>query len=204
MNFQKHLLRVAFVVAACAVPGMADIVANGGFETSSCVSDPNYVTVTPNGCISSWIVQPDSVDYIKGYWTPQAGSYSIDLSGSSSGSISQALTTVVGQRYALSFWVAGNPDQQGVQTGSVSVGGAATPFSFDTTGWSRSNMGWTQHNLSFVATTNSTILTFASTTGGAYGPALDSVSVNAVPEPAAIALFGLVGAACVRLRRRTA
>ena len=59
-----------------------------------------------------------------------------------------------------------------------------------------------------MATSSSTTLSFASATGTAFGPALDNVSVAAVPEPASWALmlvgFGGLGAVLRRQRRAVA
>jgi hypothetical protein len=79
------------------------------------------------------------------------------------------------------------------------VGGA----SVDYIGSYWAAMGWTEYTYNFVATGASTTLSFASLDNSPYGPALDGVSVAAVPEPAAwgmlIGGFGLAGLA---LRRR--
>ncbi len=55
-------------------------------------------------------------------------------------------------------------------------------------------MGWMLH-VDVVTGTGNDILTFQSTTPNNYGPALDDVSLNAVPEPTALclALIGLFG-----------
>jgi hypothetical protein len=108
--------------------------------------------------------------------------------------------------------MAGNPDGGPiVKTMEVSASGsptAATIFSFDTTGKTRSDMGWTSMQWSFVAGASSTTLRFMSTvvypgdpSNVGWGPALDNVSV--VPLPAAV-LLGMIGlsVAGVKLRKR--
>ena len=70
-------------------------------------------------------------------------------------------------------------------------------------------MGWTEESLSFKATGTTTRIQFASLTNGAYGPALDDISlaaapsIQAVPTPAAawsgLGLLGMMGV--VRGRR---
>lgn len=68
-------------------------------------------------------------------------------------------------------------------------------------------MNWLAQSFSFTATGASSTLAFTSTTATAFGPALDGVSVAAVPEPATWAMmifgFGLVGAAMRRRRSGT-
>jgi hypothetical protein len=110
----------------------------------------------------------------------------------------------------VSYWLAGNTDD-GVKlkTGTVSVGNQTQGFSFDATGKDHSNMGWIEKSFSFVASGNSSTLTFASNQLNAngslssWGPALDNVSVSAVPEPETYAML-LAGLASVSLivRRR--
>jgi hypothetical protein len=88
----------------------------------------------------------------------------------------------------------------------VATGNVSTSYTFDTTGATRTDMGWTPFTYNFVADGGTTTLSFTSSIGGAYGAALDAVSVSdAVPEPATWALmilgFGAIGGA---MRRRTA
>jgi hypothetical protein len=60
------------------------------------------------------------------------------------------------------------------------------------------------YSYTVVATDTTTTLTFATPQGGNAGPFLDDVAVNAVPEPATLAIWGLgLGiAGLVRLRRK--
>ncbi len=60
-------------------------------------------------------------------------------------------------------------------------------------------MGWTQFSYNVLGT-GSDILTFSSATPGNYGPALDQVSLTAIPEPASglICLAGLALLVSVR------
>ena len=86
--------------------------------------------------------------------------------------------------------------------------------SFDTSGKSLSNMGWTPVSFEFTATGPTATLTFESTTTGlsgngdyptAFGPALDNVTVTAVPEPSTwvMMLLGFVGVGFVAYRRKS-
>ncbi len=64
---------------------------------------------------------------------------------------------------------------------------------------------WAPYSFTFVATGSSELLSFAAdgSAGCCYGPALDNVSIAAVPEPATWSMmllgFGAIG---VGLRRR--
>ena len=92
----------------------------------------------------------------------------------------------------LDFEMAGNPaGLPSLKTLEVSAGNVTDQlFTFDTSGKSLTDMGWTDMTMEFTATSDMTPLSFASLTGGSFGPALDNVSVVAVPEPSR--LFGLL------------
>ena len=126
------------------------------------------------------------------------------MTGYRPGGIQQDLATVAGTPYLVEFDIAGNPaGLPVVKTLLVSAGSASQMFTFDTTGALLQNMGWTAKSWTFVANTATTTLAFT-TPDYNYGPALDNVSVNAVPAPGAFLLgsmgVGLVGWIC---RRRT-
>ena len=196
----------AAAAAALLLPATANAatVVNGDFETGP--NPGSFTTVNAGGTIGAWTVLSGSVDYIGTYWQPQGGSRSVDLNGNSQGAIEQAIATVIGQAYEVTFWLAGNPDNgPEIKTVKVAAADANGMFTFDTFGVSRAAMGWQKYTFNFTANSTSTLLSFASQNQSAYGAALDTVSIAAVPEPAtwAMMLFGfvLVGGA---MRRRTA
>ena len=67
-------------------------------------------------------------------------------------------------------------------------------------------MGWTLHSLDFTASGSTSTLSFVSTTGTAYGAALDNVSVTAVPEAStwAMMILGFLGLGFFGYRKSTA
>ena len=204
---------VAAILATAAFTGSASAatIVNGSFEDSSVNPGGGFATLSGGStAITGWTVGANSIDYIGGYWTAQDGTRSLDLSGNQGpSSIAQTITDLVnGQAYRVSYWVSKNPDGgDATRTGTVTLGNTTGTFSFSANN-NRANMLWEQHFFDFVANGTSGTLSFGSDTSGGccFGPALDNVSIAAIPEPATwammIAGIGLVGAT-MRRRRTT-
>jgi choice-of-anchor C domain-containing protein len=161
---------------------------NGGFENGSAGTFPAASSGVPG-----WTIVSGDVDVADAtVWPAQAGNQSLDLNGFGMGSISQSIPTVPNATYVVQFYMAGNPGTHeqfsngdaspAIKTMDVTAnGGQVDHFSFDTTNFQTLTfpfpaMGWTSEAFSFKATSTSTTLKFASTTAGAFGPALDNVT----------------------------
>ncbi|MFA9217778.1 MAG: choice-of-anchor C family protein [Sphingomonadaceae bacterium] len=187
---------IASTVLALAVPMVqANALTNGSFEDNNS-GDP-FVTLQSG--LTGWDIV-GSVDLIGNYWNASEGKHSLDLNGNGLGSISQSFSTVAGTTYIVSFDIAGNPDAPGVKSLTAGVVDGGNSYTFDSTGKSHGDMGWVSKSFSFVAGSGaSSTLFFTGYQGnGAYGVALDNVTVSSVPEPETygmlLAGLGLVGA----------
>lgn len=183
-------------------------VTDGGFEGLGAPSG-GFATVGAGSAFGAWTVGSGSIDLINGYWSANAGTYSVDVSGNGAGSIWQDVATMPGSTYSLSFALAGNPDNGAdIKSLSVMFGGQTFgPYTFNTTGTTRGAMGWTLVTVNGLTATGSTTrLTFTSNNASAYGPALDDVRLSATtttPEPATVGLLGAgLGLVGMVLRRR--
>jgi hypothetical protein len=99
LHARRRLLLIAALSVTCfaAAPAAAhaQLVVNGGFETG----------------LDHWTQVANGVDLVDTtFFAAHSGTYSVDLNSYAVGGVTQNLTTVAGQRYTLSFWMAGNPD----------------------------------------------------------------------------------------------
>jgi choice-of-anchor C domain-containing protein len=199
---------------ACGVATSASAVTinNGSFELGAAIPGGSFISVPAlnSTSITGWTVGGGGVDYVGTYWQAADGERSIDLSRLSAGSVAQKIATVIGQTYKVSFFLSGNPDGGlGQKVAVTSVSGSLPNVETYNVGPSNShsNMLWQPYSYSFRAFDTTSTLTFAGATYTPYGPALDNVSITAVPEPNTWAMLivgmGLVGGT-VRMRRRTA
>ena len=171
---------------------------NGSFETGT--NDPVAFEQLNAGSsvLTGWSISAGSVDWIGTYWPGADGTKSVDMNGAGPGAISQLLTTTVGKSYVVTFALSANPEGGStVRTLSVgATGSAPLSVTFDRGAFpnTRLNMMWQSKQYSFVATSTSTTLTFASGEAtGPFGSALDKVVVT---ETAAAGSTGGPGAAC--------
>jgi len=115
----------------------------------------------------------------------QDGRLSLDLHGSHDyGGIEQTFKTTVGQRYRVTFAMAGNPGGTvPVKRLPVCAAGQEQEFAFDSTNRTKNNMGWIEYAWEFEAVAGETTLEFHTVMNSDpfFGPELENVRVWAVP-----------------------
>jgi len=142
------------------------------------------------------------------------GFQSVSLSGLGGSMISQTVSVVAGQRYALDYWYSAEASNFYTSTGAPQARNLAYDIVIDgvvvnndvvvrsqdyvnnlgnTVVRTQSNMGWKFQHIEWVSTKTGTVdLGFAMQTGFTNGIALDNVSFHAMlPEPGTFALAGL-------------
>ncbi len=163
----------------------ANLLVNGSFELGPDVQD---VPLLPGStAIPGWTVTREPIDCIQNALRAADGKRCLDMNGSPGiGGIRQSFLTAKGQRYRVTFAMAGSIG--GGTTGNrefkrlgVSAAGVKSEFSFDTYGKSPEHMGWTTKTWEFVAVDGETSLEFYSVDrkNPLFGPALDDVRVVA-------------------------
>ncbi len=180
---------VSSAAVLASIAGAQNLLVNPSFEAPA--AGGTFVTrggdFGPGG---GWGITAN-IDHIGGLWAAAAGAQSVDLNGSTTGSVSQTFATTPGARYAVryavseNFFGVGNKTMQ-VKWGSDVIDDVVVIHDLARTAL---NMKWAYREVRRTATGNQSTLTFASTTGamagsvgfGAlYGPAIDDVSVVAV------------------------
>jgi choice-of-anchor C domain-containing protein len=166
-----------------------NLIVNGSFEEG-----PDVAIFLPldegSTDIKGWTVTRGQIDYIgPDCWKAADGKRSLDLHGSPGfGGVKQAIKTKKGQRYRVTFSMAGNFDdpekREPVKLLCVRAAGKKEAFSFDTTGKTADNMGWLKKAWEFEAVADETTIEFHTleTEADKWGPALDNVRVVAVQD----------------------
>jgi choice-of-anchor C domain-containing protein len=191
MRYALLLLSFAVTLALPGVPDPENLIVNGSFEESSI--NPGTYQDLPAGstAITGWTVT-GHIDYVAALWAASDGKHSLDLDGSACnthtptgclGGVKQSFATVAGQKYDVSFDLAGNPlNGPKVKTLKVSAAGQTQNFAFDITGHSAAHMGWKTEHWTSTATAAETTIEFDSADNApslsGYGPALDNVIIK--------------------------
>lgn len=217
------------VVLLLGVPGAtrANLIVNGGFEADKAPSG-GYIQRFGGSTLSGWNVLGNDIlvldkNYSEGYQSPtqvfnsNSGDEAVDLTGAgntgANDGLQQSITTEVGQRYVLSFFVgraSSSPNYQTPSTLDLSIDGAPRQ-QFTNTNDTPGFINWRPFVVEFVATGLSTSLAFFNGTANVGSlnnyVGLDDVEVVAAPEPSTLisgAMGGLATLMLWRSRRRAA
>jgi len=186
---------------ALALPAeAANLIVNGSFEEgeydANAVPDGSYARVNQGSSIlTGWDVTKNAVDWhnSQDMKFPFDGDLIVDLNlnGDISGVLAQTFATIPEELYNLSFYLSGpdlstsNPSFPSPRQVRVEIAGVNQVFS--TPASTHLDLEWEQKNLTFKATGNQTTLRFSSLDdSGFWGPTLDQVSVEPIPEPTTI------------------
>ncbi|MFD5032046.1 DUF642 domain-containing protein [Streptomyces sp. NPDC058405] len=181
------LLSATPATAAPRAEGTTDRVAAAGasadgFETPLVPAPYTFTDYLGGQPMGPWTVGGDSVDLTNDrLWDAAEGHQSLDLNGSTSGSVSRKISTLPLTSYIVSFKLAGNPEWlPALKTGELRVNGSPLKtFSFDITGHGRRSMGYVQQTAVFTTLLNTSVtLTFVSTNPGYGGPVIDDVKIQ--------------------------
>ena len=162
---------------------------NGSFELGAIGACNTFDIPAGSTIITGWIVSAGNIDWESAPpcgWQASQGNNSLDLVGQGFGfgGIQQTFDTVPGTTYVVQFDLAGNYGALPViKPLRVTINGAVSNFTFDTTGRSQFNMGWTTHTLQFTANGATSTIEFFSDVSASGGPlnagaALDNVRIT--------------------------
>jgi choice-of-anchor C domain-containing protein len=159
---------------------------------------PGFVTLGSGSTIDGWTVGGAGVDLINGYWTSQDGAQSLDMNSSGPGSITQTFSGLIqGMTYKMTFWItpnsnAGTPDFKTLKVSATNANKSTNYGFFVDDPADNSSLGrWALQTFYFtVGASGTETLTFAGTSGGPAGMALDNINIAATPIPGALLLFG--------------
>jgi PEP-CTERM motif len=198
MFTRTALVAAAALAAAIATPASAvtNLITNGGFEAGTTFIGWTGTSTGYNGFTTS------SINSNLAFVHSGSKSATLRTVTPNVNTIAQNIVTIIGRPYELKYWLMSR-DNNGrvIDAMTVTSGPVVTAFG------DRPSFAYTQFTQYFVATTTSTLISFAykHTSPNFY---LDDVSVGLVPEPATwglmVAGFGMVGFAMRRRIRRVA
>ncbi|OED43191.1 hypothetical protein AB833_04255 [Chromatiales bacterium (ex Bugula neritina AB1)] len=168
-----------------------DLIRDGTFLYSGDNATQRYDTgnfIGGNGGV--WHVDSGNIEVLGNWATSPLGGKAVDLDGQTPGSISQSFATEPGKSYQVRFALTGNFGTPATQVLRVSAGATSTDFSVDPVdGWSSSNLLWAERSMTFVATSSTTTLAFASLSPtGNDGAVIGDVQVTQLADTIATVL----------------
>lgn len=218
MKFPSKLSALAALLAlTLPATASANLILNGSFEAPALDSGTITTFGVGSTAITGWTVLGVDSSIISGdhissllLLQAQAGQQWLDLTGpgtnSSANGISQNIATLVGQTYALSFYVGSATENATLfaSTVDVSIAGSAR-VSYTNPTAPTTQFDWQLFTVQFTATSPTTEIAFYNGSENFnHLSALDNVAVTAIPEPSTYALlFGgsILGWVVYRRRR---
>jgi hypothetical protein len=194
----RVLVLATMLVGAVVQASASSIVLDGGFESGT----PNSYT-GPMG--DGWVVTAGTGAICNDITFAGCGNAGVAHTGNQMAFLdwsntldttTQTLTTVIGQDYTISYWVAGSK----ANFLEVTFGGSTLFDGTAPTDGVGSSSDYVQYVFDATATSTSTVLAFSGqrTVGGEI--LLDDVSVTATPEPSTLLLTGFCLVAVVLCR----
>lgn len=145
---------------------LRNVLVDGFFEESGLSARVNIVTAPAT--LGRWTVDLGNVAlHVNDIKVPDDHGNAVDLNGTRSGSLYQAVATTPGFRYHVRFLMSGNWTTFPAKARSLAVyfGGEKRVFTMKRpSGWSKTSMNWEQYDLVFTAVQPVTGLRFASET----------------------------------------
>jgi choice-of-anchor C domain-containing protein len=178
-------IRAQIAKLKATVEKTKNILVNGSFEEGPVPVGDGFVMLDKGStAIKGWTVTQGTLDYVdSAYWQSADGKRSLDMNGVEAGGIAQTFKSKKGQKYRVTFSMAGNPNGGPAEKKlRVSAAGKNMEFTFDGSGKSRPDMGWVSKSWDFVANADETTLEFLSLIEGDAGAALDNVVVVPVED----------------------
>jgi len=169
-----------FADAEPAPVWLRNVLVDGFFDESD-LTDPVNIVAAP-AKVGRWTVDVGNVAlHVNDFKVPYDRGNAVDLNGTRSGSLFQAIETAPGFRYHVRFQMSGNwstfPSK--ARTLALYFGSEKKLFTVKRPArWSKSNMRWEEHEVVFTASQAMTGIRFASETAGIPdGPVVADVRV---------------------------
>ncbi len=141
-----------------------------------------FTSYSSGQSFGGWSVTAGNIDLIESQWQRSpSGGRSVDMDGSTPGTISQTLNTVAGNTYVVRYVMSANGGGGSTRTMEISAAGVSQTAAITTSSThGSSNMDWQERFFTFTATSSSTTLQFRSLSaaGSSSGPVLADVSVH--------------------------
>lgn len=205
------MIRPALSLIVCPAFATAgvNLIANGSFE------QPQFTAQTTDGfpyyfyglvgenAIDNW-THPGNFVVLRNrapFWVASDGEQYIELQSGFNPFIEQAVSTVAGERYTLSFDYAAQGGPNGADDALTILWGNEVVSTVDLDDDNTDQLEWSRYSFTVTASADLTTLRFEDAFAGAgfIGPLLDKVELIVVPAPAAVLALALAAAP---LRRR--